>query len=584
MALSELLRYGSNKGLVTDYRYGTKKWDDYLLDIRYAVEKQGATISSQIRSSEILYAKQVEGQRATVEALAAINSDLSWGLQLIADSLSSTNTLLENIRSLLSHIAGILQSPTETRALELCKRGYAMLGKGWVQEAADDLHKSEELSRANPATHLALGKIYFYGKVQADEIGDLAAAERHFKLASKYAQGYESDSPSAVTIFNDARYELSRLLYVHSSELSLAKQASTARERLQECSRTLNSSMELRSRYLLAKVQARLGAREEAYDLLRGCADINRDYLRSATSDEDFRELADSIENLDKELRNDANSQTGKLVRLIQSAHEDIANAKQQISLQQPSLSDYPLQFRNLIRRIEELEDFKSVRLLSESRKKAESLKRDTERLVSELKAEPAKRARAAFDARVQELQREASSHTVSARPKSPISDFVAMLISGLTSFFVWNSFGSNNSLMNSELGAVISVIGILPTVLAVIFAFRFLSSFTKSRRVHTEHAKAERIRWEITNLKQCSKCGYPVESGGVCQNCLADPAKTAAGHNKTRLEPTNDLSPNAGGQFRDYNARCGVCAHEIPVDQLCKACEQEIRKNNLRT
>ena len=78
----------------------------------------------------------------------------------------------------------------------------------------------------------------------------------------------------------------------------------------------------------MAKVQARLGAREEAYDLLRGCADINRDYLRSATSDEDFRELADSIENLDKELRNDANSQTGKLVRLIQSAHEDIANAK----------------------------------------------------------------------------------------------------------------------------------------------------------------------------------------------------------------------------------------------------------------
>ena len=80
MALSELLRYGSNKGLVTDYRYGTKKWDDYLLDIGYAVEKQGATIQSQIRSSEILYAKQVEGQRATVEALAAINSDLSWGL------------------------------------------------------------------------------------------------------------------------------------------------------------------------------------------------------------------------------------------------------------------------------------------------------------------------------------------------------------------------------------------------------------------------------------------------------------------------------------------------------------------------
>jgi len=177
------LRYGSYK--IGPYRYGEKKWDDYQLDIQYAVQEGSENTAGEIREQTRRVASELGSIGSSIEDL---RSDLNMGFSLMVERLEEQIALTGAVIEELQGIHKTLKSPLITQADELFRLGYDNLRRGLFDKALECFLRSEKLYDVNPLLQCRMGMVYLQGRDDTENLVNLPEAERHMLLAAKYAK------------------------------------------------------------------------------------------------------------------------------------------------------------------------------------------------------------------------------------------------------------------------------------------------------------------------------------------------------------------------------------------------------------
>ncbi len=170
------------------YYYGAHKWDNYLVDIQETIA--GLKTSNNTTVSEVS-GSDVDELSFTLSDLSSSIEDLGakfeWGLTLLIDGQERQIKLLNQIVGQLDAIREAVQLPSTTRARELFSLGQNDVRNGFLPEALKKFLAAEQINEVNFPLQLQIGKLLLYGKNQTDDVIDLAKAEKHLLLASRYA-------------------------------------------------------------------------------------------------------------------------------------------------------------------------------------------------------------------------------------------------------------------------------------------------------------------------------------------------------------------------------------------------------------
>jgi len=182
----------SSGSILRPYYHGSRRWDDYLIDI------QGAVIDLQVNNANANTVTKQQNYHADFDALDLTLNDLSasiddlattfeWGLTLLIDGQERQIELLDKIVGQLDVIRKVVQLPSTTKARDLFSLGQNDVKNGFFPEALKKFLAAEEINEVNFPLQLQMGKLLLYGKNKADDVIDLPKAETHLLLAARYA-------------------------------------------------------------------------------------------------------------------------------------------------------------------------------------------------------------------------------------------------------------------------------------------------------------------------------------------------------------------------------------------------------------
>ena len=95
----------------------------------------------------------------------------------------------------LDAIHKTLNSPLLTQARELFQLGQERFRKGLLDKALEAYLKAEEKNEVDFPLQMQIGKLYFYGRDEDDDVIDLLKAEKHLLLAARYADAEKATFP-----------------------------------------------------------------------------------------------------------------------------------------------------------------------------------------------------------------------------------------------------------------------------------------------------------------------------------------------------------------------------------------------------
>jgi hypothetical protein len=307
-----VLRYGSYK--IGPYRYGEKKWDDYLLDIQYAVQEGSEDIAREAR-------EQTSQLGSIASSIEDLRSDLNMGFSLMVGRLEEQITLTQAVIEELQGIHKTLKSPLITQADELIRLGHDNLRRGLFGKALECFLRSEQLYDVNPILQFHIGMVYLEGRDDTENLVNLPEAERHLLVAAKYAKAQEAEFKGSRIVWDDAYLHAAEANYLMSSEAARLRRSSEAAAYLQRAAQLAQQGARGRDRfYLAAKCHCLLGNGAAAKDIIRKLADAFHWYYSKAAADPDFMAIRDELVALQETLL----SEPGPLT---QQAKESLARA-----------------------------------------------------------------------------------------------------------------------------------------------------------------------------------------------------------------------------------------------------------------
>ncbi|MGA3325482.1 MAG: hypothetical protein ABSF45_13505 [Terriglobia bacterium] len=314
------LRYGSHK--IGPYRYGDMKWDDYHLDIQYAVEEGAQNIVSATRDQ----AGQLESIGTTLEDL---RSDLNMGFSLMIERLDEQISLTQAVIEELRGIHKTLKSPLITQADELVGLGHDNLRRGLLGKALECFLRSEQLYDVNPILHFYIGKLHLDGRDETDNLINWPEAERHMLLAAKYAKAQGEEMKNWLIVWDEAYLHAAEANYLMSSEAARLGNSSEAAASMQRAAQLAEQGARGRDRlYFAAKCRCRLGNNSAALDILRKLADSFHWYWSKAAVDPDLAPIRSEIVALSETILTEAGPHTRQAMDSFEGAKRSVKNAR----------------------------------------------------------------------------------------------------------------------------------------------------------------------------------------------------------------------------------------------------------------
>ena len=189
--------------------------------------------------------KQSLGVLESIEGdLSNIHHSLEHGFELLALRLDETNSLLSEIRDILSR-------PVATQASEFLERGIDFLKDGFYEEAEHDLVNVVELDPANYVSW------YLIAIARSEGLGNYEGAMEALDRCDRYA--------SVRSTKHHSKSLLQRSLLLHSVEGDLRGAINAAEDAV-----TANDK-NIQAEYLLSKLYAEAGDIDKAKEKLHRC-------------------------------------------------------------------------------------------------------------------------------------------------------------------------------------------------------------------------------------------------------------------------------------------------------------------------
>jgi tetratricopeptide (TPR) repeat protein len=353
------------------YRYGDRKWEDYLIDNRRASEESARYTHDTIRnvagevsegvsgSFEKLHARIVSDVgRAMQDQGVAFSTDLGdlvqrqseamerqnerlmesvgdlgaglargldglatalgMGFELLGSKLDQQMELNRRIASHLDEIHRTLLSPSDTQAREFHRKGESHVKHGLYSEAMDILNRSEKIETVNPPLHVLKGLIYF----AQPEFLDLTAAKHEFEAAIRYVEAIKTDLSHELwwRVRDQGYLGLAKIAFAQSGDAALAGDVASASALLKDVIRLASKSpCSFETRYLRAVACSVDGQTNEAIKIIEDLADEIPRFLVDALSDPHFASLREQLAEIPQRLHSNPESATFKLVRQLVS-------------------------------------------------------------------------------------------------------------------------------------------------------------------------------------------------------------------------------------------------------------------------
>jgi hypothetical protein len=353
------------------YRIGSRKWEDYAIDIAHSnvegakyihdtVRNVGSELSSGYREGlEATQARIVAGvglaMRESGEQLGSALSDLfqshdenvglamdaqtdqitgaisyirselehlgqglNLGFEFIGKKLDRQIELGHEISSRLASIHNTLLTPAQTSAREFLQIAENHLRHRLYAEAMDFLGRSEQIETVNPSLHVFKGNVYF----AQPEFLDLNAAKKEFEIAIKYAEALKKDLPFNVwwQVRDQGYLGLAKVAFVSSGDERLAGNIEFADTLMKEAL-TLASQQpcSFETIYLRATAAVLSGLPDLALATIQDISDQVPRYLVNALCDPHFLPLQAELKKIPEKLHADTKSETFKIdIRLAE--------------------------------------------------------------------------------------------------------------------------------------------------------------------------------------------------------------------------------------------------------------------------
>lgn len=329
----------SHEGLLTPYRYGDRKWEDYLLDtqthIYDAAQAQVAAIEGVGRQAAEQASEQAQLLQDFIARAGGAWERVSTQLDTLTDQLASefsalsyqtkyNGELLEKIVGQLGLIAKSINNPLATQANELVRSGEHLLERGLYKEAYDDLKGAEGKRPVNPMLHLHLAQLHYHVRDEGVPF-DVSAAERHVNLAIRYATSLRGDLGEDGAAVVDLVYRTAaHLALVKGGDLSKSSGPAAGEAELRRADGFLLQidQPSPSSQFLHAQVLALLGRSYESCQKVRVLADSIRSWIPRALSEPNLSSIADRVIALSEDLK----ANPGAYSRLV---YEEVSAARE---------------------------------------------------------------------------------------------------------------------------------------------------------------------------------------------------------------------------------------------------------------
>ncbi|MBM3240554.1 hypothetical protein FJZ31_30080, partial [Candidatus Poribacteria bacterium] len=163
------------------------------------------------------------GFERVADEISALRAEFSYGMGLVLEQLRIQQRTLDGILDQLDAIHETLKHPLLTQARELSKRGMERLQRGLLPEALKDLLESAVKNETDFLVQLQIGKLYLYGQNPTDNVINLPSAEKHLRLAARYANSEIQHLPDAAKFCGEAFLHAAISCYAQANEKWLAK-------------------------------------------------------------------------------------------------------------------------------------------------------------------------------------------------------------------------------------------------------------------------------------------------------------------------------------------------------------------------
>lgn len=324
--------------LFRPYHYGSKKWEDYLIDVQQSVEAGNTLQRRSIKTQEQAitaargliesHDRQTERLTSLEESLKggleALCSEVNWGFTLLADRMDRQIEVLSQVAASIDAVHQTLRTPLMTQARELYDLGQDRFQKALLDKALEAFLQSAEKNEVYFPLQLQIGKLYLYGKDEDDDVINLVSAEKHLLLAARYAESEKGNLPAWGRHCGEALFHAGVSAYLLGGVEFENGQTDSMRICLERSLKHLDRSKSLwpefsETLYTQAKCHARLGNIDELRELFVHLADWDRRYFSKSEQDGDFAPFRGVIE----EVLTSAISNPGKNARALKASIEE---------------------------------------------------------------------------------------------------------------------------------------------------------------------------------------------------------------------------------------------------------------------
>jgi len=257
------------------------------------------------------------GFERVADEISALRAEFSYGMGLVLEQLRIQQRTLDGILDQLDAIHETLKHPLLTQARELSKRGMERLQRGLLPEALKDLLESAVKNETDFLVQLQIGKLYLYGQNPTDNVINLPSAEKHLRLAARYANSEIQHLPDAAKFCGEAFLHAAISCYAQANEKWLAKNVDTARRFIEQALELSQNATRIYPQlveafYNRAKFAALLGDGQNAQSSLKTAILADRNYCIKADADRDFDGVRGYVHNLFESLRQQAKQEATK--------------------------------------------------------------------------------------------------------------------------------------------------------------------------------------------------------------------------------------------------------------------------------
>lgn len=281
------------------YYTGTRRWDDYLLDMIAAVEDAGDRITDEVSRSAAQAAKDAARARQSAESASAAHTDAlrevretaEWGFTLLYDQSEQQIAWLTEISEQLDGIARTLRSPQRTRCREQIRAGHDLMLRGYYGKALVRFEAALALDDTDFQLQLLLGKLLLYGRNARESVVDVPRAISSLELAMDYASTERIAVEAAGDVQAAAQRHLGIGLFVAAGEADRAGAPEVAERYLQKALQVLRPPRSRAAAFVRARCLAVLGREQEAVAAIRELADGRLGYARLAAENPELARI-----------------------------------------------------------------------------------------------------------------------------------------------------------------------------------------------------------------------------------------------------------------------------------------------------